>query len=1013
MAAATSEGGTGRDDRHFVPTWDGKPETFGHFVTEVKWTLSSSKRDDRALLAARIIRKALQSEHKTLVQLMYKLEPENFKTEASVNDLVKFLEESPLNRQPLPDAGAKIGGYYRRFQRKHNEALPSFLVREDKIHDDMLRALQRLLRERELNFTDYDTTVEELKEFCGMATDESMYYGPPEGTDAHDDEDEAGGEDRDEDDERDSFREGSRRGRSARSSSRSSAGSPAKGYGKGKTKAEVRARGKDLLQRLMEKGLMPLAALDVIRGWMILEMSTSSEEERRVVKAATQNRLGYHEVKQALLAMYEDRGKGHSRPFAGGAKGAFFGETDYPEGSYDDGEAWWPDDQWSYYQYGDPGPGDEEWAEGPDHAEEEADEEMADDDAMAIMQQEQREFEEQRRELELMMAENDRNLAEARRAVAQAAKDRGWTGTVQQRQFRPTSQYMQKGKGFGKPGKGKGSKGAKMAEEVNWTAGKKGSKGGRPGFSKGKSKPTTAWSYHLDMGDNTGAELFSTSGGEPRKEGTALKDAEALVDTGATSTAGGSDAVQKLCAAIAAAHPGVKVDIHSDVRPYFRYGSGKWGRALFKVVLSLGGLSMEMFALPSEGVPVLLGMRELRKLKAVIGCESGRCLIAGKRVRLKQTPKGHLVIDIVKQIFGMKAPRGPLLAHASVGSTPTKRTLSHYWVPKGQAPKSPVHALQAPRKKVMFSNEPPEHQSYLLELDCDEVETVDYEEEQFVCEHEANEEAEGTEAQYMGLNDDDLCYVNFGSSTMSSRWSRYRDSRSPPPLRLRERRHGQFEQRAYRRDEGRGEEGRARGDQRDHGRRWRDDSRQGREEPRWRQDGVRCRERDERGRPRPSSKYGRVAVPRTPPIRERREPFWQVDRMPGLRLPQQVRAGQGRARGVYSREPSNEHHGSTESFKGRDPELLEAKDVKSMITIVAKEKRLLHGKPKSKAAPPAKFQPRPRRPLEPPETIESQDEGFDRVDLPSEDGEEKETTPRESGKERRPGPKAKEAPKGK
>ena len=42
----------------------------------------------------------------------------------------------------------------------------------------MLRALQRLLRERDLAFDGYETTVEELKNFCGMGPDESLYYGP-------------------------------------------------------------------------------------------------------------------------------------------------------------------------------------------------------------------------------------------------------------------------------------------------------------------------------------------------------------------------------------------------------------------------------------------------------------------------------------------------------------------------------------------------------------------------------------------------------------------------------------------------------------------------------------------------------------------------------------------------------------------------------------------------------------------------------------------------------------------
>ncbi|CAE7574883.1 CACNA1B, partial [Symbiodinium sp. CCMP2456] len=252
---------------------------------------------------------------------MYKLDPDDFKTEYSVEKLVKYLKESPLNRQPLPDAGNKIGGYYRRLNRRPNEALPAFLIREDKTHDDMLRALQRLLRERELSFEDYDTSQEELKKFCGMKEGESVYFGPPEGTDAEEEEAEAAEEEEfgyDDDEGRASWL--------SSGASRTSRTSRTTTGGKGSTKTKP-PRGKDLLERLMEKGLMPLSALDVIRGWMILEMSTSTEEERRIVKAATRNRLGYQEVKQALLAMYEDRGKGGGRPFAAG-KSAMWGEME-------------------------------------------------------------------------------------------------------------------------------------------------------------------------------------------------------------------------------------------------------------------------------------------------------------------------------------------------------------------------------------------------------------------------------------------------------------------------------------------------------------------------------------------------------------------------------------------------------------------------------------------------------------------------------------------------------------
>ena len=48
----------------------------------------------------------------------------------------------------------------------------------------MLKALQRLLRERDLAFDGYETTVDELKAFCGMGPDESLYFGPEAEMDA-------------------------------------------------------------------------------------------------------------------------------------------------------------------------------------------------------------------------------------------------------------------------------------------------------------------------------------------------------------------------------------------------------------------------------------------------------------------------------------------------------------------------------------------------------------------------------------------------------------------------------------------------------------------------------------------------------------------------------------------------------------------------------------------------------------------------------------------------------------
>ena len=97
------ESGGGNERWNSVPVWDGRPESFQHFIHEVRWTLSSSKAEDKALLAAKIIRKGLQSGQPTLVQLLYKLDPDEFRTEADVQKLITFLEKSPLNRQAKQD----------------------------------------------------------------------------------------------------------------------------------------------------------------------------------------------------------------------------------------------------------------------------------------------------------------------------------------------------------------------------------------------------------------------------------------------------------------------------------------------------------------------------------------------------------------------------------------------------------------------------------------------------------------------------------------------------------------------------------------------------------------------------------------------------------------------------------------------------------------------------------------------------------------------------------------------
>ena len=86
------------ESRATVPVWDGRHESWNHFLVEVKWTLSSMKPAERPLLAARLVRQNLKAGPPSLVQLLYKLDPDDFRKESDVARLIQFLETSPLNK---------------------------------------------------------------------------------------------------------------------------------------------------------------------------------------------------------------------------------------------------------------------------------------------------------------------------------------------------------------------------------------------------------------------------------------------------------------------------------------------------------------------------------------------------------------------------------------------------------------------------------------------------------------------------------------------------------------------------------------------------------------------------------------------------------------------------------------------------------------------------------------------------------------------------------------------------
>lgn len=148
-------------------------------------------------------------------------------------------------------------------------------------------------------------------------------------------------------------------------------------------------------------------------------------------------------------------------------------------------DAWWQSPDWNEG-------GVESWP-----AEESTGQTSDQDETVAHLLKEQEEAERSMSELQALMAENTRNLVEARRAVAAAAKDRGWNQPPQQRQPKPTSSY----KGFKGSSKNKGK--VNYYEDASWMKGKgqpfqKGGFGKNYNYGKGKGNSNKGFSKSIN-----------------------------------------------------------------------------------------------------------------------------------------------------------------------------------------------------------------------------------------------------------------------------------------------------------------------------------------------------------------------------------------------------------------------------------------------------------------------------------------------------------------------------------
>ena len=211
-------------------------------------------------------------------------------------------------------------------------------------------------------------------------------------------------------------------------------------------------------------------------------------------------------------------------------------------------------------------------------------------------------LEEEERELNVMMADAQRNLQQARKAVQETKKDRGWKSAKGSQPYgnqkgtstfmhgkgpRMQNNFVQHSKGFS----GKGGFAQRSPGFSNWRPQQKNRFAGRqnhpPGrsypFSGNRPPPSHGGMYVEPQGHHMmtmtdmipeaefshDQSFFPVDKADPKFH---VRPEEAILDSGATVSAGGEAAVRNLIHSLAQSRPDLSVTVISEDRPYFRYG---------------------------------------------------------------------------------------------------------------------------------------------------------------------------------------------------------------------------------------------------------------------------------------------------------------------------------------------------------------------------------------------------------------------------------------------------------
>ena len=701
-------------DHSPIPSWDGSARTWRRYTREVSWFVQSTPVHKRRYCASRLLGK-LSGPARLLAMSWSKTA---FDSVHGVKLFLQRLAASPLVRRSLPNAAAICQQYFS-FRRNPQESIGNFLVRETLVHEEFVEAIIRLHEEKvgvAQEDRDFGLPVEEGDSWAaGRAWDD--WWGDWH-DEAVDDEDVNGERPPHDEPDRDppvdagpsTGRRGDDRrrppGATGSSPSHRDGGSQQGSAAAGPQPAAVPPLGETPLDELSAADLF---ILEVLRGWRLLQAAGLNAEEKRDILSTTKNSLDYAVIASALQSLWDDQLLGHRGHHFGQSLGYhhanFVDAGDEEYAYYQEAEEWsWNDNDWWYDDYYATGYDDGSWWEDSWEGEsmQASSSEPADPDALAKLQEAQQ----AEKVAEALAMEANRTWSEAQRATQALRKDRGFGAVVQgssqgvkrflcggnhyardcpdrrhpgfkggksKGKFRNYlmdtddyyASYMGKGKGNQK---GKSKKGMVVDAQAMWTKGK--------GKSKGKDPYRSVNAYSMDLSGNSifvgGLEVSDVMGASTVPSSGKGEPFQGMLDSGATASAAPEAVVKGLIEAVLAQDPGARIDLQAYSRPYFRFGNGKWGRALGKTTLSssLSGTTRQfsLYTLPnpqeyyssqfdkSTLVPVLIGMDFMGENGEgmIIDFSTGMAMNSRESnpevFRLQANHKGHLVLDIVHHL---------------------------------------------------------------------------------------------------------------------------------------------------------------------------------------------------------------------------------------------------------------------------------------------------------------------------------------------------------------------------